>query len=245
MTIPQNAVSIESYATAINQRMGRFEQWARERNFYARNGATYAGQFLKLMEECGELAGGMARNSQERIKDAIGDVLCVLAVMRGFTPREEWKEWSTLSDETLAPPPVCSTLADVVDTYTSCVNHLLGSLCDFAYVTLEAVADYLGSIAMYYKLTLIECLDHVWGEIKDRQGIMYNGVFIKDSDPRYAELAYEGKAPCIDEGCPQHGTMHYCVTPVSVHRAAELAAQDVGCSAIDVRSMLEDDVVDN
>jgi NTP pyrophosphatase (non-canonical NTP hydrolase) len=30
-----------------------------------------------------------------------------------------------------------------------------------------------------------ECLSIAYNEIKDRNGILYNGTFIKDSDPRY------------------------------------------------------------
>lgn len=37
-------------------------------------------------------------------------------------------------------------------------------------------------------LTIEECLFHAYDQIKNRKGIMIDGVFVKESDPRYAEL---------------------------------------------------------
>ncbi len=52
--------------------------WAEDRNFFGEGGATVQSQFVKLVEETGELAGGIARNKSDIIKDSIGDVLVVL-----------------------------------------------------------------------------------------------------------------------------------------------------------------------
>lgn len=38
------------------------------------------------------------------------------------------------------------------------------------------------------RISFLSCLDQAWNDIKDRQGIMYEGVFIKSTDTRYAEL---------------------------------------------------------
>lgn len=43
-------------------------------------------------------------------------------------------------------------------------------------------------IARLAGTTLAECLAMAYEDIKDRKGLMYKGVFIKESDPRYAEL---------------------------------------------------------
>ena len=55
------------------------EQWARDKNIHLPERADK--QFLKLVEEVGELAAGMARNDPEMIKDAIGDVQVVLIIL--------------------------------------------------------------------------------------------------------------------------------------------------------------------
>lgn len=38
------------------------------------------------------------------------------------------------------------------------------------------------------RISFLSCLDQAWNDIKDRQGIMYEGVFIKSTDTRYAEI---------------------------------------------------------
>jgi NTP pyrophosphatase (non-canonical NTP hydrolase) len=50
-------------------------------------------------------------------------------------------------------------------------------------------------IAAQYKLSIPDCIDAAYNEIKDRKGVMYNGVFIKADDARYAGILAElGKA---------------------------------------------------
>lgn len=52
------------------------EKWGEERNFYGEGGATVQSQFVKLMEEAGELAGNIARGRD--VRDDIGDLVVVL-----------------------------------------------------------------------------------------------------------------------------------------------------------------------
>lgn len=40
-------------------------------------------------------------------------------------------------------------------------------------------------------LTLKQCLEFAYNEIKDRQGVMHNGCWIKDTDPRYESIMQE------------------------------------------------------
>ena len=54
-------------------------QWAEERNLIA--GSTVQAQFVKLIEEIGELAQGMAKNDIVQIIDSIGDVQVVLIIL--------------------------------------------------------------------------------------------------------------------------------------------------------------------
>lgn len=74
-------------------------------------------QFIKLAEEFGEMAQGIAKNNKEQIIDSIGDMLVVLTI---YCQQEE--------------------------------------------------------------LELKDCFAATWNEIKDRQGKMVNGVFIKSED---------------------------------------------------------------
>lgn len=61
-------------------------QWATARNLD--NPDRRAQQMLKLTEEVGELAGGIAKQKEEVVKDSIGDcvvVLTILAMQSGLT----------------------------------------------------------------------------------------------------------------------------------------------------------------
>lgn len=53
--------------------------WANDRNLV--EGATPHAQMLKLTEEVGELAAGIAKGNLEATKDAIGDCVVVLTIL--------------------------------------------------------------------------------------------------------------------------------------------------------------------
>lgn len=60
-------------------------EWAHARNLI--KGSTPEKQFIKLMEEAGEVAAALARNKQDELKDGLGDmfvVMTILAAQRGL-----------------------------------------------------------------------------------------------------------------------------------------------------------------
>ena len=62
--------------------MTRFDDiraWAHERNIVF--GATPEKQFVKLIEEVGELAEGIAKNRLDAVYDGIGDAVVVLTIL--------------------------------------------------------------------------------------------------------------------------------------------------------------------
>ena len=98
--------------------MNRFpdiRQWASDRNIIY--GATMQAQFVKLIEEIGELAEGIAKGRPEVIKDGIGDAVVVLTIL-----------------------------------------------------------------AAQHGVTIEDCIEIAWNEIKDRKGRMVGGVYLKESD---------------------------------------------------------------
>lgn len=74
----------------LEQLVEAVEKWGTDRNFYhAVHGTTSEKQYLKLAEECGEIAGNLARGKD--VKDDIGDAVVVLiglAVLNGTSLRE-------------------------------------------------------------------------------------------------------------------------------------------------------------
>ena len=57
----------------------KIEEWAEARNLVS--GSTPHAQMVKLMEEAGELAGGIAKNKPDVIVDSVGDVIVVLTIL--------------------------------------------------------------------------------------------------------------------------------------------------------------------
>lgn len=91
----------------------RIRVWAEERNLI--KGSTNQAQFLKLLEEVGELSHAIQKGDEPEFIDAIGDVIVVLTIMAAQRG---------------------------IDTE--------------------------------------DCLEHAWLQIKDRKGMMVNGVFVKE-----------------------------------------------------------------
>lgn len=61
------------------EQFDNIRQWAADRNIIA--GTDSRAQFVKLMEEIGELASGIAKNRLPEIIDGIGDAVVVLTVL--------------------------------------------------------------------------------------------------------------------------------------------------------------------
>jgi NTP pyrophosphatase (non-canonical NTP hydrolase) len=54
-------------------------QWAQDRNLI--EGSNIKSQFVKLIEEAGELANSIAKRNDIEFADAIGDMVVVLTIM--------------------------------------------------------------------------------------------------------------------------------------------------------------------
>ena len=102
----------ESYNT--NDRFELIRQWAHAKGIYDKGDSKT--QYIKLMEEAGELAKALLTNDRAEIVDAIGDIAVVLT-----------------------------------------------------------------NLAALEKLTIEDCIDSAYNEIKGRKGKMNNGTFVKNT----------------------------------------------------------------
>ena len=62
-----------------NSQFERIRNWAHDRNII--RGATPQMQFVKLIEEIGELAEGIAKSRKDAVVDGIGDAVVVLTIL--------------------------------------------------------------------------------------------------------------------------------------------------------------------
>lgn len=147
------------------------KEWATARNLI--KGSTVKTQGLKGLSEAGELADNFAKGKD--IMDDIGDC-CVVSVICQLQER--------------ITPRVPAVDTECYDNPHECVAEIAR---EFSYtVGVGFVPDNVERAAItlcHYKgIDFLACLNKAWNDIKDRKGIMHNGVFIKESDPRYKEL---------------------------------------------------------
>ena len=98
-----------------NPQFEKIRNWAHARNII--NGPTPQAQFVKLIEEIGELAEGIAKGRKDAVVDGIGDAAVVLTIL-----------------------------------------------------------------AAQYDVSIEQCIEAAWVQIKDRKGKLTNGVWVKEAD---------------------------------------------------------------
>lgn len=181
-------------------------EWAVARNIIG--GCGLKDQFPKLASEFGELTDHVdsmasiqlmgsspedeATQMVDNIKDDIGDcivVLTILAAMNGskieqLIGADSFEVGPNKHSPILRAATYQGKLGDAIAK-----NQKLD--IDFC---ATAMVDYLSAVAAGYGLDLVECMYAAYEDIKDRQGIMYNGTFIKSTDPAYQGALFQVNA---------------------------------------------------
>lgn len=157
----------------MQELISKIEQWAEDRNII--NGSKPIDQAMKLFSEFGELADNVGKGRDCR--DDIGDVFVVLTIILkqyNSSILEFIPNWSKggLSDKELV---------------LSLANDLYYVLNDPHKEIFESTISVLMSICDVIGYTLEECVQIAYDDIKDRKGVMYNGVFIKSTDEAYED----------------------------------------------------------
>ncbi len=163
----------------MEQLIKQIEQWASDRNII--KGSKPIDQAMKLFSEFGELADNVGKGRDCR--DDIGDVFVVLTIISKQLggsivdfEKPYLNEISNIKDE-IAWLGYGLTSEMVTDSETGEFSPDFG--CEVARLEL---------IANYFNYTLEECVQIAYNDIKDRKGLMHNGVFIKESDPAYVSV---------------------------------------------------------
>lgn len=151
----------------------KVEQWSTERGL---NTAYPSKQLLKLWEEFGELNAAIARDNHDLIQDSIGDMLVVMIIycqQLRYTSVNRLFEFDIENYDFLRKLDT-SALIDYTAYEILHLRNFIQSTND--------IVNRLSVIAERYDLTLEECLESAYDEIKGRRGKMINGVFVKESD---------------------------------------------------------------
>ena len=175
---------MESMASAGEYFQGLVKQWAVDRNLI--EGSKPEAQCIKLIEEYGELARGIAKKDEALIKDSIGDTLVVCIILAAQLGSDNFNI-DTVTFERFDVDTIGVREKLVLRGSTE-----LGAISYFINVTnrdtdrcignIYALCDTLADIAYSYKWSLVDCLVAAYNEIKDRKGRCVDGIFIKEGD---------------------------------------------------------------
>lgn len=149
------------------------QQWSIDRGL---DKADSRKQLLKLYEEFGELASGLAKGNKEVVKDSIGDVVVVLIILaqqQGVRLISDFE----LSHENISKENVVLEASEYIGTVSNLVKRDLKCEGHIVYLI-----TYLQRIAKDEGLKFEDCLSQAWNEIKDRKGKLIDGVWVKKED---------------------------------------------------------------
>ena len=140
--------------------------------------ADSRGQYLKVMEESGEIAAAMARSDLKEIKDGIGDTVVTLII---------FAQQNDISCRYNPVLPSNMSGLNKITTYARsaavCSGLILEpSKSDFIKERINDAIDLLNQLAKLYDWDLKECLQAAYNEISGRTGKIVNGIFVKSED---------------------------------------------------------------
>lgn len=159
------------------------EQWAEDRNII--KGSKPIDQAMKLFSEFGELADNVGKGRD--CCDDVGDVFVVLTIMckqLNKPIRVTGVEYlvATLQSGNTRPKSMVANLAVLLSSFVSSAED--GESRDVGPILASLI-----NLSHYYSIcSFEECVQIAYNDIKDRNGLMHNGVFIKESDPVYASI---------------------------------------------------------
>ncbi|HGF9362902.1 TPA: MazG-like family protein [Pseudomonas aeruginosa] len=160
-------------------------QWGSDRNLI--KGSSAKDQFLKLVEEFAEVCEAYIQHNITEVKDGIGDVMVVATIMAAQLGENLFDHLSAFIETAECQPSYGEDLKHL--------GNLAGALArgnhGFAIKSLVMAVASLFDAAEEYDTSMLECYQAAYDTIKDRKGVMYNGVFIKESDERYASIMAE------------------------------------------------------
>lgn len=150
------------------------QQWSIDRGL---DKADSKKQMLKLYEEFGELASGLAKGNKEVVKDSIGDVVIVLIILAQQQGLEKISDFNIICNH-LQPSDLMPQASETIGLISLRVRRTKDEIEE----PIVRLISYLRTIAKYENLKFEDCLSQAWNEIKDRKGKLIDGVWVKEED---------------------------------------------------------------
>lgn len=150
------------------------QQWSIDRGL---DKADSKKQMLKLYEEFGELASGLAKGNKEVVKDSIGDVVVVLIILAQQQGLEKISDFNIICNH-LQESDLMPQASETIGLISLQVRRTKSEIEE----PIVRLISYLRTIAKYENLKFEDCLSQAWNEIKDRKGKLFDGVWVKEED---------------------------------------------------------------
>ena len=150
------------------------QQWSIDRGL---DKADSKKQMLKLYEEFGELASGLAKGNKEVVKDSIGDVVVVLIILAQQQGLEKISDFNIICNH-LQPSDLMPQASETIGLISLRVRRTKDEIEE----PIVRLISYLRTIVKYENLKFEDCLSQAWNEIKDRKGKLIDGVWVKEED---------------------------------------------------------------
>jgi NTP pyrophosphatase (non-canonical NTP hydrolase) len=158
----------------MNELVELVQQWSINKGL---DKADSRGQFLKVVEEVGEVAAALCRSDMDELKDGIGDVVVTLIIYA--QQNNIGSEIFNISDYNGDFQKHDSWF---VSKLTSRVSNLVNLSGEGLVCNIEHCNYLLKCLAEKHYMTLKECLQAAYDVIKLRDGKMVNGIFVKSED---------------------------------------------------------------
>lgn len=142
--------------------MQKVEAWAEERNLIKFENADK--QYLKFLEETGELARALLKNDTFEATDSWGDCLVTVIILA----------------KQLGNPLSTKLYSQEQDFYGQVSPYDFINLLSPTYVA-EEIIDVINIVSKSHGYDLVECLEVAYNVISKRTGKTIGGVFTKDN----------------------------------------------------------------
>lgn len=150
------------------------QQWSINRGL---DKADSKKQLLKLYEEFGELASGLAKGNKEVVKDSIGDVVVVLIILAQQQGIRQISDFCVIFDH-LSTNDLMPRASELIGLISLRMRRTKDEIEE----PIVRLISHLRTIAKYENLKFEDCLLQAWNEIKDRKGKLIDGVWVKEED---------------------------------------------------------------
>ena len=158
----------------LNKLITNVQQWSIDRGL---DKADSKKQMLKLYEEFGELASGIAKGNKEVVKDSIGDVVVVLIILAQQQGLEKISDFNIICNR-LQESDLMPQASETIGLISLRVRRTKSEVEE----PIVRLISHLRTIAKYENLKFEDCLLQAWNEIKDRKGKLIDGVWVKEED---------------------------------------------------------------